>query len=1002
MKTSRIAALACAPVLAYSLSGCIDDANYSVSQPQSNTKYVGTSVAPDNNLGFDMLPGQFVVTYDENPGTVNIYLNGNQIEQHFSFGPKQATADASALSDYLKQGENLLTVNPLGLGPTIAFTLDSKGPSVVIESVEYSNPADKTSGTVNISGKVNDASSIDSLVMKTGMREQPLGNEVTATLDGNNFSISNVPVSFDDGGTNTPYDLFGFAAEDEHGYQQEISLLRNGAPIDPLMAIRIDEVMLLQLVGFISSSASCKTGTDTSGYTSPRQLTENEVCTGFPPGTPFLDNLAKLSSGIMKDITIEEMHIQNMEMRSLSFDENGDFVLDLTMYPQSWSAANDPANPINGQVDNNSQVGVYVIVSLKALGIPITMDLFIESVDVKAKVKFAMENRELTVEVTPATDASALDMHDLRIENGTALGIDISGLLQSLIAGGGLDGIILSTIQGALDENLTSLQFPLTFGKTFDTPPDADDFKIDILPESAGTNAGVGDTAGNLSMDYTGVFEALSVTPNVPQTLGSYYVNDGDLPPVAEADVSDSSSLVVSVNTNMINQMMLTMFNAGLMHMNVLSGDATGLEPHLAVQGNSIFFGPDGLSDSMGAANATRTRLIPTTPPNFRMLGDGTTQANISYVGASMEVDRNECSDGVCEWKNRFNVNLDIEAGVTLDSRDDVLFMTINGNPSVQINSLEDNLDLPFGLKLSDSLVQSALDLMIAVVIPQIAETELKITVSELCALVDPEADPTNCWSSTMETDSVSSQGGHLSFKMGIDRDLDGDGVDVLSDNCPFVANPAQTDADNNGIGLACEPDTDLDTIVDEVDNCKFTASLDQSDADGDGAGNLCDIDYLADDKWVHLRNGTGKCLARNGNGNAPIAADCADTETQRWYMEVEDGGSYWSFNNQSKSQHLRLRGDCCTTATSAKVTGGDPEGDGGVVAESGKFNLQNSNFDALPFEITAKRWVNNDCLIMDGTGDADADNDCNADEHERSWGIFVEGELRYGPKSGL
>jgi subtilisin-like proprotein convertase family protein len=38
------------------------------------------------------------------------------------------------------------------------------------------------------------------------------------------------------------------------------------------------------------------------------------------------------------------------------------------------------------------------------------------------------------------------------------------------------------------------------------------------------------------------------------------------------------------------------------------------------------------------------------------------------------------------------------------------------------------------------------------------------------------------------------------------DADADGDGVIDCVDNCPTVANPDQADADNNGIGSACDP----------------------------------------------------------------------------------------------------------------------------------------------------------------------------------------------------
>ncbi|NLE60788.1 MAG: hypothetical protein GX616_20775, partial [Planctomycetes bacterium] len=48
-------------------------------------------------------------------------------------------------------------------------------------------------------------------------------------------------------------------------------------------------------------------------------------------------------------------------------------------------------------------------------------------------------------------------------------------------------------------------------------------------------------------------------------------------------------------------------------------------------------------------------------------------------------------------------------------------------------------------------------------------------------------------------------------------------------DNCPYVANPDQSDADDDRVGDAC-------------DNCPDTANTDQVDTDEDGAGEACDL----------------------------------------------------------------------------------------------------------------------------------------------------------------
>ncbi|MEK7248459.1 MAG: thrombospondin type 3 repeat-containing protein, partial [Chloroflexota bacterium] len=66
--------------------------------------------------------------------------------------------------------------------------------------------------------------------------------------------------------------------------------------------------------------------------------------------------------------------------------------------------------------------------------------------------------------------------------------------------------------------------------------------------------------------------------------------------------------------------------------------------------------------------------------------------------------------------------------------------------------------------------------------------------------------------------------------------DSDLDGVCTPTDNCPNVANAAQTDTDGDGLGDACDPDDDGDGVPDVSDACPLLAE----DIDGVGDADGC------------------------------------------------------------------------------------------------------------------------------------------------------------------
>jgi hypothetical protein len=168
--------------------------------------------------------------------------------------------------------------------------------------------------------------------------------------------------------------------------------------------------------------------------------------------------------------------------------------------------------------------------------------------------------------------------------------------------------------------------------------------------------------------------------------------------------------------------------------------------------------------------------------------------------------------------------------------------------------------------------------------------------------------------------------------------DADGDRIICENDNCPFVNNPGQADADLDGVGDFCDncpavanpgqEDLDGDNVGDVCDNCPATPNPSQSNADGDGLGDACDI--------CPTVPGGGGNLDADGDGFGNECDNCPTVAN----------------SNQADGDNDRLGDVCDPCPTVPAGSGGgqvDTDGDGfGDACDNcpGVFNPSQSDLD--------------------------------------------------------
>jgi hypothetical protein len=127
-----------------------------------------------------------------------------------------------------------------------------------------------------------------------------------------------------------------------------------------------------------------------------------------------------------------------------------------------------------------------------------------------------------------------------------------------------------------------------------------------------------------------------------------------------------------------------------------------------------------------------------------------------------------------------------------------------------------------------------------------------------------PIPQPNRCPQASLDSDGDSTEEAADNcpgFGNPTQADFDGDAHGDVCDNCPAAANAGQTDTDGDMLGDTCDPDDDNDGILDDGDasgtagdnrctggatancddNCPLVANPAQNDANGNGVGDACE-----------------------------------------------------------------------------------------------------------------------------------------------------------------
>ena len=144
------------------------------------------------------------------------------------------------------------------------------------------------------------------------------------------------------------------------------------------------------------------------------------------------------------------------------------------------------------------------------------------------------------------------------------------------------------------------------------------------------------------------------------------------------------------------------------------------------------------------------------------------------------------------------------------------------------------------------------------------------------------------------------------------DGDQDADGVLNAVDNCATAANSDQANNDKDSEGDVCDSDDDNDGALDGADNCPLAANPTQIDQDGDQVGNVCDTDLDGDGVANDVDNCPGKANADQVDANTNKVGDACENDWDSDGVDNLVDNCPWAANAGQLDTDADKTGDAC------------------------------------------------------------------------------------------